>query len=178
LLLLFDKPLSEDINQDMHVPNASHPANFCTSMFYSLHKADHFRIVSETTFGKKYDFVIRSRFDLALNSVIDFTKLEKGKVYISKDQEGPSLFNDQFAIADSDTMNIYSSTYLFLRYHYDRGVPLCGHSMLEAQLKLFNIPVERIDINHPFQDGKFNIGRHSLVRSDMDKWVDIKIWGY
>ncbi len=178
MLLLFDKPLSEDINQDMHVPNASHPANFCTSMFYSLHKADHFRIVSETTFGKKYDFVIRSRFDLALNSVIDFTKLEKGKVYISKDQEGPSLFNDQFAIADSDTMNIYSSTYLFLRYHYDRGVPLCGHSMLEAQLKLFNIPVERIDINHPFQDGKFNIGRHSLVRSDMDKWVDIKIWGY
>ena len=37
--------------------------------------------------GQKYDFVIRSRFDLALNSVIDFTKLKKGKVYVSKDTE-------------------------------------------------------------------------------------------
>ena len=179
LFLLFDKPLSEDINQDMRVANASHPANFCTSMFYSIQKADHFRIVAETTFNKKYDFVIRSRFDLALNTVIDFTKLEKGKIYVSKDGDGPHpLLNDQFAIADPDTMNVYSSTYLFLRYHYDRGIPLCGHSMLESQMKLFNIPIERIDINHPFQDGLFNVGRHSLVRSDMNKWVDIKIWGY
>jgi hypothetical protein len=179
LLLLFDKPLNTNINSDMVVTNSSHPANFCTSMFYSIQKADHFRVVTEATLSKKYDFVIRSRFDLALNSVIDFTKLEKGKVYISKDFDGPNpLLNDQFAIADPDTMNIYSSTYFFLRYHYDRDVTLCGHSMLEAQLKLFNIPVERIDINHPFQDGRFNIGRHSLIRSDMDKWVDIKIWGY
>ena len=23
-----------------------------------------------------------------------------------------------------------------------------------------------------------DIGKHSLVREDMDRWVDIKIWGY
>lgn len=178
-LILFDSPLVSNINSDLLVPNASHPANYCTSMFYSIYKSDHFRVAAETTFNKKYDFVIRSRFDLALNTVIDFSKLKKGTVYISYDGGGPTpLFNDQFAIADPDTMNIYSSTYLFLRYHYNKGIPLCGHSMLEAQLKMFNIPIERIDINHPFHDGKFNIGRHSLVRSDMDKWVDIKIWGY
>lgn len=179
VLMLFDSPLREDTNSDLTVPNASHPAYFCTSMFYSIHKSDHFRIVSELTLKKKYDFVIRSRFDLALNKVIDFAKLERGKVYISKDTDGPNpLLNDQFAIADPETMKIYSSTYLFLRYHYDKGVPLCGHSMLEAQLKMFDIPVERIDIDHPFQDGKYNIGRHSLIRNDMDKWVDTKIWGY
>ena len=116
-------------------------------MFYSIHKSDHFRIVSEVTLKKKYDFVVRSRFDLALNKVIDFTKLEKGKVYISKDTDGPNpLLNDQFAIADPETMKIYSSSYLFLRYHYHKGISLCGHSMLEAQLKMFDIPVERIDI--------------------------------
>lgn len=179
IFLLFDNPLGDTINSDLSVPNASHPAHFCTSMFYSIHRSDHLRTVSEISSNKKYDFVIRSRFDLALNTVIDFYKLEKGKVYISKDTDGPNpLLNDQFAIADPETMNIYSSTYLFLRYHHSKGTPLCGHSMLESQLKMFDIPVERIDINHPFQDGKYNIGKHSLIRNDMDKWVDPKIWGY
>jgi hypothetical protein len=50
--------------------------------------------------------------------------------------------------------------------------------MLHEQLVRNSIPVERIDIDHPFTDGKFNIGKHSLIREDMDKWIDIKIWGY
>jgi len=86
--------------------------------------------------------------------------------------------NDQFAIADSDTMNIYSSTFLNIRHHYIAGTILCGHEMLQAQLDKFNIPVVKIDINHPFEDGKFNRGKHSLIRDDMDQWVDTKIWGY
>lgn len=178
-LLLFDNALDETINSDLVVPNSSHPAHFCTSMFYSLHKADHFRIASEICLGQRYDFVIRTRFDHALNCVLDFNRMKKGKVYISKDTDGPNpLLNDQFAIADPETMKIYSSTFLFLRHHYNKGVPLCGHAMLEAQLQMFEVPIERIDINHPFQDGKYNIGRHSLIRNDMDKWVDPKIWGY
>jgi hypothetical protein len=176
---MFDSTLSDKVNSDMFVPNASHPAHFCTSMFYSIFKADQFRILSELFYEKKYDFVIRCRFDFALNKVVDFSKLEKHKVYISKDTDGPNpLLNDQFAIADPETMKIYSSTFQFLRYHHNRTVPLCGHSMLEAQLDLFKVAVERIDIDHPFVDGKFNIGRHSIIRNDMSKWVDTKIWGY
>lgn len=174
----FDWPLDKDINSDMRVPNPSHPANFCTSMLYSIYRADSYRIWQETNTNSKYDFVIRSRFDLALNKVIDFGSLQKGVVYVSKDVEGPSLLNDQFAIADPDTMNIYSSTFLNMRLHYQSGIPLCGHEMLQEQLTKFNIPVIKIDINHPFEDGKFNRGRHSLIRDDMDEWVDTKIWGY
>ena len=174
-----DESLPENINSDLPVPNASHPANFCTSMFYSIHRADNYRIRAETESNKKYDFVIRSRFDLALNKVIDFHSLKRGVLYVSKDTDGPNpLLNDQFAIADSDTMAIYSSTFLFLRWHASRGVNLCGHAMLEAQLQHFGVPVERLDIDHPFVDGKYNIGRHSLIRDDMDKWIDPKIWGY
>lgn len=176
---VMEDSLPETTNSDLLVPNASHPANFCTSMFYSIHRSDNYRIRTETASNEKYDFIVRSRFDLALNKVIDFGSLQKGVVYTSKDTDGPNpLLNDQFAIADPDTMSIYSSTFLFLRWHASRGVPLCGHSMLEAQLNHFGIPVERIDIDHPFVDGKFNRGRHSLIREDMDKWVDTKIWGY
>jgi len=176
IYLAYDMPLPATTNSDMFVPNASHPANFCTSMFYSIYKANDLRIRHQVLNDVKYDFVIRSRFDLALNKVIDFSSLEKGKVYISKDTDGPNpLLNDQFAIADPDTMNVYASTYLNLRR---LGVPLCGHEMLHEQLTRNSISVERIDIDHPFTDGKFNIGKHSLIREDMDKWVDIKIWGY
>ena len=175
-----EEKLPEDINSDLTVPNASHPANFCTSMFYSIYRANDFRIKREAILNKKYDFVIRCRYDLALNKKIVFEELEKGKIYVSKDTDGPNpLLNDQFAIGDSESMNIYSSTFLFLRWHYlKHNAQLCGHSMLEAQLKHFNIPVERIDLNHPFVDGKYNIGKHSIIRDDMDKWIDIKIWGY
>ena len=175
----FDHELPNTINSDMHVPNASHPANFCTSMFYSIYRANDFRIRHQTLNDVKYDYVIRSRFDLALNKAIDFNTLEKGIVYISKDTDGPNpLLNDQFAIADPDTMNVYASTFLNLRRLYNSGISLCGHEMLHEQLVLNNVPVERIDIDHPFTDGKFNIGRHSIIRDDMSNWVDTKIWGY
>ena len=179
IYLAYDYPLPVSTNTDMLVPNSSHPANFCTSMFYSIYRANDLRIRHQITKDMKYDFVIRSRFDLALNKVIDFSSLEKGKVYISKDTDGPNpLLNDQFAIADPDTMNIYASTFLHLRKLYDSGVSLCGHEMLQEHLLRNNVQVERIDINHPFVDGRFNIGNHSLVRDDMDNWVDTKIWGY
>jgi hypothetical protein len=176
---VLDDNLPENINSDLYVPNASHPANFCTSMFYSIYRANDFRLKFQSLNNIKYDFVVRSRFDLALNKVIDFSSLQKGKVYVSKDTEDENaLLNDQFAIADPDTMNIYAATFLHLRWHAYNGVPLCGHAMLEAQLQHFGVQVERIDIDHPFVDGRFNRGRHSLIRDDMDQWVDTKIWGY
>lgn len=179
IYLGYDYPIPENTNQDMLVPNTSHPANFCTSMFYSIYKANDLRIRHQIAKNIKYDFIVRSRFDLALNKVIDFDSLEKGKVYISKDTDAPNaLLNDQFAIADSDTMNVYASTFLNLRRLYDSGVRLCGHEMLHEHLLKNNVQVERIDINHPFVDGKFNIGNHSLVRDDMENWIDKKIWGY
>jgi hypothetical protein len=176
---VFDRTLSRDINSDMIVPNASHPASFCTSMFFSIFQANNFRIRNELTKNIKYDYVIRSRFDLALNTEIPFESLKKGVVYVSRDTDGPNpLLNDQFAVSDPETMNYYASTFLNLRKHYNDGVPLCGHSMLEANLNLYNVKVNRLELNHPFSDGKYNIGRHSLIRDDMNQWVDDKIWGY
>jgi hypothetical protein len=174
----YDYSLPGNVNSHMRVANGSHPANFCTSMFYSINLANEYRTKHETFGAFRYDYVIRSRFDFALNKVIDFHSLEKNKVYVSKDVEGPSLLNDQFAIADSDTMNCYASTFQFLNYHHKNGVVLCGHEMLQEQLNKFSIPVEKLDLNHPFVDGNFNRGRHSLIRNDMSEWIDVKIWGY
>lgn len=174
----YDYSLHPNVNSHMAVANGSHPANFCTSMFYSINVANEYRVKHEVFGAFRYDYVIRSRFDFALNKVIDFSSLEYGKIYVPKDVEGPSLLNDQFAVADSDTMNVYASTFLFLEQHYKNGVVLCGHEMIQSQLNKSHVPVEKLDLNHPFVDGNFNRGRHSLIREDMSEWVDIKIWGY
>jgi len=178
IIASYDYSLPSNVNAHMRVANGSHPANFCTSMFYSINLANEYRVKHEVFGAFKYDYVIRSRFDFALNKVVDFGSMEKGKMYVPKDAEGPSLLNDQFAIADSDTMNCYASTFLFLEQHYRNGVVLCGHEMLQQQLNKFSISVEKLDLNHPFVDGNFNRGRHSLIRNDMPEWIDVKIWGY
>lgn len=176
--LVMDDPLPETVNNHMFVPNLSHPANFVTSMFYSLYRANDCRARHEMTHDTKYDFVIRSRLDFALNTQIDFESLSKDIVYVPKDAEGDTLFNDQFAVASVDNMNCYASTFLTMSRLYQRGVPLCGHRLLENNLHINNIKYSQLDVNHPFVDGKFNIGRHSIIRDDMTQWVDPKIWGY
>jgi hypothetical protein len=123
--------------------------------------------------------VLRSRFDFALNVSINYRTLKRDRIYISKDvEDGDSLFNDQFAISSPEIMDLYSSTYLTANHLYQTGTELCAHALLEKMMDSFSVPVERIDLDHPFIDGMFNKGRHSLIREDMQNWVDIKTWGY
>lgn len=168
-----------NVGQNIIVPNESHPAHGVVSMFYSIMKSNDLRIQHELETGTSYDYVIRSRFDFALNVAINYHTLKRDKLYISKDvEEGNSLFNDQFAIASPNLMNVYASTFLNAQVLYEDGVDFCAHSLLEEMMKRFNINCVRLDLDHPFVDGRFNIGRHSLIRDDMENWVDIKTWGY
>lgn len=176
--LTLDSPLPENVNSHMFVPNASHPANFVTSMLYSIYRSNDYRIVHELKNGTKYDFVIRSRLDFALNTQIDFNSLQSDVLYIPKDAEGVNLFNDQFAVSNPDNMNAYASTLLNVNKLYNFGVPLCGHRMLLNNLISNSVKMEHLEVNHPFVDGKYNIGKHSIIRDDMSQWVDPKIWGY
>lgn len=176
--LKLESPLRESVNEHMFVPNSSHPANHVTSMLYSIYFANNFRIIHELSKGIQYDFVIRSRFDFALNKPIDFDNLRKDVVYIPKDVEGESLFNDQFAVSSADSMNCYSSTFLHIGKMNKIGVPLCGHQMIQHNLTNHNTEFDRMDVDHPFVDGKYNMGKHSIIRDDMSQWIDPKIWGY
>ena len=174
----FDYDLAKDINNDLQVVNGSHPANFCTSMFYSIYKANDLKVSYELGTEFTYDFVIRSRFDFALNTQFNFENLDRNTIYVSLDAEGQIMLNDQFAIGSSANMDTYSSTYLNLRSLYNKGYKLCGHDMLAGTRDLFGLNFQMIDFNHPFVDGNYNRGRHSIIRDDMHEWVDVKIWGY
>lgn len=176
--LKLDSPLPENVNNHMFVPNASHPANHVTSMLYSIYRSNDYRIIHELSKGIKYDYVIRCRLDFALNTQIHFESLLEGTAYVPKDAEGVNLLNDQFAISDPNTMNLYASTLLNVGKLSKFGIPLCGHQMICNNLILNNVKIEHMDVNHPFVDGKYNIGKHSIIRDDMSQWIDPKIWGY
>ena len=72
----------------------------------------------------KYDYVIISRFDIALTKKIDFKKLQKDKLYISARgiNQGnlTTSFNDLVFLGDSSRIDLFASIYNNLdRYSVD-----------------------------------------------------------
>lgn len=80
---------------------------FNLGMFYSLQKCNELKIKYEQENNFKYDLVIRSRFDLLINSInYDEILLDSlNHPYIG--QIWSDGITDQFAISNSDIMNIY-----------------------------------------------------------------------
>lgn len=93
-------PLDKGINPEGNVHNN-------LSMFHSIKKS--FELVP-----KKYDIVIRCRFDLFLEGKIDLDKIvhdimsDKYDIYIPQEAYNYSGYNDQIAIGSYKAMKIYS----------------------------------------------------------------------
>jgi len=174
-----DPPLTGDFTKKYtHTPDATKwPPLFTVSAFYSMFQCNLLRVNHEIN-TKQYDWVIKTRFDFALPSVIPFDKLEKGKVYMPPCRKlafGDWLGNDQFAIGDSDVINKYMSTYLNLDRYYNKGVEMIGEEMLRANLienGLVNRNLVYLDMPPPFPPGPRNGTPHFLIRDDFDKWTN------
>ena len=122
-----------------------------------------------------YDWVIRSRFDFALNVKIPFEDLDNTKLYIPNCRRTPGrdFGNDQFAFSSSENMNKYSNLFNILDMFYDQGVQLLCEDLMSANWKYHNLVGENlvyVDVNHPFPPGEFNGTWHSLIRDDFVKW--------
>jgi len=63
----------------------------------------------------KYDFVVTTRFDVALVKRIDFSSLKKHTLYLSKRNEKQAgedrAFNDLIFIGDSNVLNLFSKLF-------------------------------------------------------------------
>jgi len=159
-----------------HIVNPFHPAHFTLSFLYSLYTVNWMRREHEIDYGAKiYDWVVRSRYDLALNFVIPFSELDPTKLYVPNDRMTPEhdFCNDQFAYGSSMIMDAYSLTYLGIEEFYNTGISINGEDLLQANLRKYGLigdRLEYVDINNPFPPGKFNGNRHSLIRDDITDW--------
>ena len=124
----------------------------------------------------KFDWVIRSRFDFAINAKIPFEELDNSKLHIPNCRMVPSrdFGNDQFAFSSSENMDKYSDTFNRIDEFYDSGTQMMCEDLMSANWKQSGLVGENLvycDINHPFPPGPYNGTWHSLIREDFEQWL-------
>ncbi len=168
----FVSPILEDVNKKYtNTPNAAkHPPKNTYSMLYSMY------MVSKML-STKYEWVIKTRTDYALNTVIPFDTLDNTKLYIPNCRMTPErdFGNDQFAFGSQKTMNDYMKTYLYIDEYYNAGNQFIGEDMMRANLYKHNLHGENlvyVNMNNPFPPGPHNGTWHSLIRDDYANWTE------
>jgi hypothetical protein len=174
----FQLPISKYEGYDetfTNVPGAGwYPPTATISMFQSMFRTLTMKCEHELKHGH-YDWVVRTRFDYALNGTIPFESIKRDKVYIPNCRmvSTKDFGNDQFAFGSNRVMNEYMSTYLYMRQFYDEGVQMIGEDMMSANLKRAGLVGSRltyVDMKNPFPPGEYNGTPHSLIRDDMKLW--------
>jgi hypothetical protein len=140
-----------------------------------LKKANDLKREHEKEFEMTFDWVIRSRFDFALNTEIPFEELDNSKLYIPNCRMTPNrdFGNDQFAFSSSRNMDKYCNVFNRIDEFYDVGVTMIGEDMMSMNWKTTGLTGENLEycnMNHAFPPGAHNGTWHSLVREDFEKW--------
>lgn len=180
-LWLTEPPQEPDLSKYTRVPppqpnwKVKDPALSTWAQFYSLNKANTLKIKYEREFGMNFDWVIRSRFDFALNTEITFEDLDNSKLYIPNCRMTPDrdFGNDQFAFSSSRNMDKYCNVFNRIDEFYDVGVTMIGEDMMSMNWKTTGLTGENLEycnMNHAFPPGPHNGTWHSLVREDFEKW--------
>jgi hypothetical protein len=148
-----------------------HPARTTHSMFRSMYMCS---LLIGNSYAK-YDWVIKSRTDYALNVKIPFEQLDNSKLYIPNCRMVPErdFGNDQFAFGSYKTMMKYMSTYDNIDEYYNAGTQFNGEDLMRANLHKHNLHGEKlvyVNMDNPFPPGAHNGTWHSLIRDDYDQW--------
>ncbi len=152
-------------------PNAQKwPPRFTYSALYSMKE-------SSKLIDGKYDWVIKTRTDYALNTVIPFSELSNSKLYIPNCRMVPQrdFGNDQFAFSSQENMLKYMSTWDYVDEYYESGVQFIGEDLMQANLRKHGLTGENlvyVNMNNPFPPGPHNGTWHSLIRDDYAIWVE------
>ena len=174
---MIEKSLTNDLSKYTRVPppqpnwKVKDPARAAWNLTYSLMKANELC----QSWEQKYDWVIRSRYDFALNVVIPFTELDSTKLYIPNCRMTPQrdFGNDQFAFSSQENMNKYADCFNQIEKFYDRGTTMIGEEMMAANWREKGLVGENLvyfNPNHPFPPGPHNGTWHSLLREDFESW--------
>jgi hypothetical protein len=179
--LMIEKPLTNDLSKYTNVPppqpnwKVKDPARAAWNLMYSLKVANELKNVYEDENNMKFDWVIRSRYDFALNTPIPFAELDNTKLYVPNCRMTPArdFGNDQFAFSSSENMDKYADGFNHIEKHYDSGTIMIGEEMMAANWREKGLVGENLvyfNPNHPFPPGPYNGTWHSLIREDFDQW--------
>lgn len=181
-------PLSKEEAETINMlytntPDAkSWPPSATLSSFESIWEANNLRVRHEIETGKPYDYVMRTRFDFALNVdiLVNFNRfkplMDMGSIIVPSDRgtSNPFFSNDQWSFANGQATTEYCSTYLHIPSFYAKGTSFIGENLLaENYVRMRgNHRIAFLDMEHPFFPGPYNGTPHSLVRSDIELWKE------
>lgn len=177
-----DPALTNDLSKYTNVPppqpnwKVKDPARATWNQLYGVMICNSLKSEFELLYDMKFDWVVRSRFDFAINVKIPFAELDNSKLYIPNCRQVPNrdFGNDQFAFSSSENMDKYADTYTHLDRFYESGVQMMCEDMMGANWKEKGLVGENLvycNMNHPFPPGENNGTWHSLIREDFEKWV-------
>jgi hypothetical protein len=121
------------------------------AMFYKIMKTNHLRKMYEKMNSFNYDVVIRTRFDLQMESPIDIIIPEENHIYIPKGWDWNYGYNDLFAIGNSESMTYYCEMFNNLLPILKTGHILHPESLLKTHLDIWGHTLIR-----PLMDISFN----------------------
>jgi hypothetical protein len=181
-VVMIEKSLETDLSKYTNVPppqpnwKVKDPARSTWNQLYAIKMCNNLKTVYEDENNIKFDWVIRSRYDFAINVKIPFTELDNSKLYIPNCRQVPNrdFGNDQFAFSSSENMDKYADTYTHLDTFYDSGIQMMCEDMMSANWKKSGLVGENLvycNINHPFPPGPYNGTWHSLIREDFEQWL-------
>jgi hypothetical protein len=181
-VVMIEKSLETDLSKYTNVPppqpnwKVKDPARSTWNQLYAIKMCNNLKTVYEDENNMKFDWVIRSRYDFAINAKIPFAELDNSKLYIPNCRQVPNrdFGNDQFAFSSSGNMDKYADTYTHLDTFYDSGIQMMCEDMMSANWKKSGLVGENLvycNINHPFPPGPYNGTWHSLIREDFEQWL-------
>lgn len=116
------------------------------SMFYSMKES--LRLLSEYEQANnfKYDLVVRTRFDISLESKIDLEIFDlKGGVYSPNVCANPEVISDWFNFSTSDNIKLYAGVYDNIVDYFKQGVLITsGEELITHMLKTKHISIKKI----------------------------------
>jgi hypothetical protein len=179
---LVEKPLNVDLSKYTNTPPPSpnwkvKDGRLSTFVqLYAIESCNMMKCIYEQGHDMEFDWVIRSRFDFAINTKIPFAELNNTKLYIPNCRITPNrdFGNDQFAFSSSKNMDKYSDTFSHIDKFYNSGTQMMCEDMMSANWKSNGLVGDNLvycNVNHPFPPGQYNGTWHSLIRQDFEQWL-------
>lgn len=93
------------------------------SRWYSAKMSNEIRLMYQSKRDIKYDFVMLTRYDLAWNTDVDFSKFDKNKFIVNPPFAPDGFCHDVFFISSPDQMNIFCQMYDYIKTvkHFDHA---------------------------------------------------------
>lgn len=171
----FEAPPSTQISQKYENGNGNAYRNY--SHYHSVYECDKLRRNYEKIKNIEYEWIVCTRFDVALNVVLNFNDMDSSKVYQSDfdrslyESNGFKVQNPVLACGNGNNIQKYCSMIENLDVLYENtNKDIDGHAIFGANIKMKGLSdnMQHLEMNHPFPPRGRDASPNSFVRDDFD----------